>query len=102
MKELLVVENLSKSFPGVLAVDNVSFTLYHGEILALLDRFTAEKVEEFSIAAYGFAFLQFDDCTSGNFGVLLQDGIGVSGRLCQAFPGFTLQADDPGADRKRM
>jgi ABC-type sugar transport system ATPase subunit len=36
MEEVLRIENLSKEFPGVKAVDNVSFSLTKGEILALI------------------------------------------------------------------
>ncbi len=43
MEHLLKVENISKSFPGVLAVDDVSFTLRQGEILALLGENGAGK-----------------------------------------------------------
>jgi ABC-type sugar transport system ATPase subunit len=43
MDEVLRAENLSKSFPGVLAVDNVSFTLGKGEILALIGENGAGK-----------------------------------------------------------
>jgi ABC-type sugar transport system ATPase subunit len=43
MDELLVVENLRKSFPGVLAVADVSFTLRKGEILALIGENGAGK-----------------------------------------------------------
>lgn len=43
MEEILKVENLSKSFPGVLAVDNVSFNLQKEEILALVGENGAGK-----------------------------------------------------------
>jgi ribose transport system ATP-binding protein len=43
MEEILKVENISKSFPGVLAVDNVSFSLQKGEILALVGENGAGK-----------------------------------------------------------
>ena len=43
MEEILKIENLSKRFPGVLAVDNVSFGLRHGEILALVGENGAGK-----------------------------------------------------------
>jgi len=43
MEEILRVENISKSFPGVLAVDNVSFSLQKGEILALVGENGAGK-----------------------------------------------------------
>jgi ABC-type sugar transport system ATPase subunit len=43
MEEILKVENLSKRFPGVLAVDNVSFGLRKGEILALVGENGAGK-----------------------------------------------------------
>ncbi len=43
MAEVLRVEKVSKSFPGVLAVDNVSFTLEKGKILALLGENGAGK-----------------------------------------------------------
>ena len=43
MEEILKTENLSKSFPGVLAVDNVSFSLQEGEILALVGENGAGK-----------------------------------------------------------
>jgi ABC-type sugar transport system ATPase subunit len=43
MAEILKVENLSKRFPGVLAVDNVSFDLRKGEILALVGENGAGK-----------------------------------------------------------
>jgi len=36
MAEVLRAEALVKSFPGVLAVDNVSFSLAKGEVLAIL------------------------------------------------------------------
>jgi ABC-type sugar transport system ATPase subunit len=43
MAEVLRAENISKSFPGVLAVDDVSFTLGRGEILALVGENGAGK-----------------------------------------------------------
>ncbi len=43
MEEMLKTENLSKSFPGVLAVDKVSFSLREGEILALVGENGAGK-----------------------------------------------------------
>ena len=43
MPEVLRTENISKSFPGVLAVDNVSISLDRGEILALVGENGAGK-----------------------------------------------------------
>jgi len=43
MAEVLRVENISKSFPGVLAVDDVSFTLSSNEVLALVGENGAGK-----------------------------------------------------------
>lgn len=43
MEEVLRAEHLSKRFPGVLAVDNVSFSLQKGEILALVGENGAGK-----------------------------------------------------------
>jgi ABC-type sugar transport system ATPase subunit len=43
MEDLLVVENLRKSFPGILAVADVSFSLRKGEILALIGENGAGK-----------------------------------------------------------
>ena len=43
MNELLVVDKLRKSFPGVVAVDDVSFSLRRGEILALIGENGAGK-----------------------------------------------------------
>ena len=43
MEEILKIENLSKRFPGVRAVDNVSFGLRKGEILALVGENGAGK-----------------------------------------------------------
>ena len=43
MEDVLKAENISKSFPGVLAVDNVSLTLRKGEILALVGENGAGK-----------------------------------------------------------
>lgn len=43
MVEVLRTENISKSFPGVLAVNNVSMTLERGEILALVGENGAGK-----------------------------------------------------------
>lgn len=43
MAEVLRAENISKSFPGVLAVDDVSFSLDKGEILALVGENGAGK-----------------------------------------------------------
>ena len=36
MEEVLRTENISKNFPGVKAVDNVTFSLMKGEVLALI------------------------------------------------------------------
>ncbi len=41
--EILRVEGITRSFPGVLAVDNVSFSMARGEILALLGENGAGK-----------------------------------------------------------
>jgi ABC-type sugar transport system ATPase subunit len=43
MEEILTAENISKSFPGVLAVDNVSLRLNRGEVLALVGENGAGK-----------------------------------------------------------
>ena len=43
MSEVLRTENITKSFPGVLAVDNVSVSLNGGEILALIGENGAGK-----------------------------------------------------------
>jgi ABC-type sugar transport system ATPase subunit len=43
MAEVLRTENITKSFPGVLAVDNVSVSLNRGEILALVGENGAGK-----------------------------------------------------------
>jgi ABC-type sugar transport system ATPase subunit len=43
MEEVLKAENISKSFPGVKAVDDVSFSLEKGEILALIGENGAGK-----------------------------------------------------------
>jgi ABC-type sugar transport system ATPase subunit len=43
MKDVLRAENISKSFPGVLAVDNVNLSLRRGEILALVGENGAGK-----------------------------------------------------------
>lgn len=43
MEQVLRVENLSKNFPGVVAVNNVSFALGEGEILALVGENGAGK-----------------------------------------------------------
>src|SRR5574337_1262774 len=43
MAQVLRVENLSKGFPGVVAVNNVSFALGAGEILALVGENGAGK-----------------------------------------------------------
>jgi ABC-type sugar transport system ATPase subunit len=43
MDEVLRTENISKEFPGVKAVDNVSFSLMKGEILALIGENGAGK-----------------------------------------------------------
>lgn len=43
MSEVLRTENITKSFPGVLAVDNVSVSLNRGEILALIGENGAGK-----------------------------------------------------------
>ncbi|MBE0411528.1 MAG: sugar ABC transporter ATP-binding protein, partial [Anaerolineales bacterium] len=43
MQDILEVEQISKSFPGVQAVNDVSFSLRHGEILALIGENGAGK-----------------------------------------------------------
>lgn len=43
MEEVLRVENIVKAFPGVLAVNDVSFTLNKGEVIALLGENGAGK-----------------------------------------------------------
>ncbi len=43
MEEVLRIENVSKEFPGVKAVDDVSFSLMKGEILALIGENGAGK-----------------------------------------------------------
>ena len=43
MAEVLRAENITKAFPGVLAVDRVSLTLERGEILALVGENGAGK-----------------------------------------------------------
>ena len=43
MEEVLRVENIVKAFPGVLAVNNVSFSLDKGEVVALLGENGAGK-----------------------------------------------------------
>lgn len=43
MSQILRVENISKRYPGVLAVDDISFSLEKGEVLALLGENGAGK-----------------------------------------------------------
>ncbi len=42
-KEILKMENISKSFPGVKALDDVNFTVYENEVMALLGENGAGK-----------------------------------------------------------
>ncbi|WFA10404.1 sugar ABC transporter ATP-binding protein [Tissierella sp. Yu-01] len=42
-KPILKMENISKSFPGVKALDNVNFTVYENEVMALLGENGAGK-----------------------------------------------------------
>lgn len=64
MEEVLRAESLSKSFPGVLAVNDVSFSLQRGEILALVGENGAGKSTLISILGgvlqpdYGQVFLE--------------------------------------------
>jgi len=42
-REILRMENISKSFPGVKALDDVRFNAYEGEVMALLGENGAGK-----------------------------------------------------------
>lgn len=42
-KPILKMQNISKDFPGVKALDNVDFTVYEGEVMALLGENGAGK-----------------------------------------------------------
>jgi len=43
MPALLQIENIRKTFPGVVALDDVSFSVAPGEIHTLLGRMVPEK-----------------------------------------------------------
>jgi len=52
MEEVLLAENISKSFPGVQAVHQVSQHLYRGEIMALVGENGAGKSTLSQILCY--------------------------------------------------
>ena len=66
---ILEVRNLSKTFGGVRAVDNVSLSLARGEIVGLIGPNGAGKTTLFNViagiqpATYGAVFLEGEDIT---------------------------------------
>ncbi len=67
---ILEVENVSKSFPGVKALDNVSFDLRKGEVHALVGENGAGKSTLMKILSGVYQADEGDDPLQGERGVL--------------------------------
>src|SRR5262244_1209744 len=97
VESLLIVENVSKRFGGLLAIDRVSFQVRTGKITALIGPNGAGKTTLFSIIS-GFlppdeGRIVYDriDVTAEPPYKLARRGIARTFQLVQPFPGLTVR-----------
>jgi branched-chain amino acid transport system ATP-binding protein len=94
---MLIVENISKRFGGLLAVDNVSLEVKEGEITALIGPNGAGKTTLFSIIAgflpsdHGRVLYDGTDVTAELPHKLARRGIARTFQIVQPFAGLTVR-----------
>jgi branched-chain amino acid transport system ATP-binding protein len=97
MTEILRVQNISRRFGGLLALDRASFTAEDGQIVALIGPNGAGKTTLFSVitgflrADDGLVRYQGDDITGAPPYVLARRGIARTFQITQPFAGLTVR-----------
>jgi len=97
MNALLTVEGVGKRFRGLLAVDNVSFSVAQGTIFAVIGPNGAGKTTLFNIVAGVFApdqgTITFADARIDGLkpDAVCRRGIGRTFQLVRPFPGLTVE-----------
>jgi branched-chain amino acid transport system ATP-binding protein len=97
MSEMLRVENISRRFGGLLALDRASFTADEGQIVALVGPNGAGKTTLFSIITgflkpdAGYIRYQGDDITGQPPHLLARRGIARTFQIAQPFAGLTVR-----------
>src|SRR2546421_12736096 len=97
MTEMLRVDNISRRFGGLLALDRAALTVNEGEIVALVGPNGAGKTTLFSIitgflnASEGRVFYQGADITGQPPHVLARRGIARTFQRAQPFAGLTVR-----------
>jgi branched-chain amino acid transport system ATP-binding protein len=97
MAEILRVQNISRRFGGLLALDRASFTAEDGQIVALIGQNGAGKTTLFAIitgflrADDGLVRYQGDDITGAPPYVLARRGIARTFQITQPFAGLTVR-----------
>ena len=97
MHELLRVENISRRFGGLLALDRASLIAEEGQIIALVGPNGAGKTTLFSIItgflapSDGRVLYQDDDITRQPPHLLARRGIGRTFQIAQPFAGLTVR-----------
>src|SRR4029079_310564 len=97
MHELLRVENISRRFGGLLALDRASLIAEEGQIVALVGPNGAGKTTLFSIItgfldpSYGRVLYRDDDITGQPPHLLARRGIARTFQIAQPFAGLTVR-----------
>jgi len=94
---VLQVKNLTKRFGGLVAVNNVSFDVYKGEILGLIGSNGAGKTTVFNMVAGAFPATEGEILYKGepiqglSSNKICRKGIGRTYQICQPFGSMTVR-----------